>query len=52
MGSQRYGFLGLGNMGGPMAANIAAAGIDLVVHDKAGTEARAPAGRPPLDRRP
>ncbi len=44
MGAQRYGFLGLGNMGGPMAANIAAAGIDLVVHDKAGTEARAPAG--------
>ena len=44
MGSRRYGFLGLGNMGGPMAANIAAAGIDLVVHDKAGTEARAPAG--------
>ncbi len=44
MGSQRYGFLGLGNMGGPMAANIAAAGIGLVVHDKAGTEARAPAG--------
>lgn len=44
MGSQRYGFLGLGNMGGPMAANIVAAGIDLVVHDKAGTEARAPTG--------
>ena len=44
MGSQRYGFLGLGNMGGPMAANIAAAGIDLVVHDTAGTESRAPEG--------
>ena len=44
MGSPRYGFLGLGNMGGPMAANIAAAGIGLVVHDTAGTEPRAPAG--------
>jgi 3-hydroxyisobutyrate dehydrogenase len=27
------GFIGLGNMGGPMSANILAAGHDLVVHD-------------------
>jgi 3-hydroxyisobutyrate dehydrogenase len=29
----RVGFIGLGKMGGPMAANIARAGFDLVVHD-------------------
>ncbi len=39
-----YGFVGLGNMGGPMAANLARSGVDLVVFDKAGTAARAPAG--------
>jgi len=38
------GFAGLGQMGGPMAANIAAAGLSPVVYDKAGTEERAPAG--------
>ncbi len=45
--SGRFGFIGLGNMGGPMAANLAgaagAAGA-LVVYDKAGTAALAPAG--------
>ena len=40
----RVGFVGLGNMGGPMAANIAKAGIPMVVYDAAGTEQRAPAG--------
>ncbi len=40
----RLGFVGLGNMGAPMAANLAAAGQSLIVYDKAGTEARAPAG--------
>ncbi len=40
----RLGFIGLGQMGGPMAANIARAGFDLAVFDKAGTAARAPAG--------
>ncbi len=44
MSPSRFGFVGLGNMGGPMAANIARAGFDLVVYDAAGTEARAPAG--------
>ena len=29
----RLGFVGLGNMGGPMAANLVAAGHHLVVHD-------------------
>ncbi len=38
------GFIGLGNMGGPMAANIAAAGFDLVCFDAAGTESRLPDG--------
>ena len=38
------GFIGLGNMGGPMAANLAKAGTTLLVHDAAGTQARAPSG--------
>lgn len=38
------GFIGLGNMGGPMAANIAAAGFDLVCFDAAGTDSRLPHG--------
>jgi 3-hydroxyisobutyrate dehydrogenase-like beta-hydroxyacid dehydrogenase len=40
----RYGFVGLGHMGAPMAANIAKGGWQLNVYDKAGTHARAPAG--------
>ncbi len=43
MSARRFGFVGLGNMGGPMAANMAAAGHDLSVYDSAGTGARAPA---------
>jgi len=39
----KYGFIGLGNMGAPMAANIARHGFDLAVYDKAGTTQRAPA---------
>ena len=38
------GFIGLGNMGAPMAANLAAAGHRLLVHDAAGTRERAPPG--------
>ena len=38
------GFIGLGQMGGPMAANITKAGFELTVFDKAGTAERAPAG--------
>lgn len=39
-----FGFIGLGNMGGAMAANLAAAGFGLCVYDQAGTGERAPAG--------
>jgi 3-hydroxyisobutyrate dehydrogenase len=38
------GFVGLGNMGGPMAANLAAAGFTLVCLDAAGTAERMPPG--------
>jgi len=44
MNTATYGFVGLGQMGGPMAANLAAADFDLIVHDAAGTAERAPAG--------
>jgi 3-hydroxyisobutyrate dehydrogenase-like beta-hydroxyacid dehydrogenase len=40
----RYGFIGLGRMGGPMAANLAKAGFGPRVFDKAGTDERAPPG--------
>jgi 3-hydroxyisobutyrate dehydrogenase-like beta-hydroxyacid dehydrogenase len=40
------GFIGLGTMGGPMAANLAKAGIPLVVHD-ANPATAAAAGRRP-----
>jgi 3-hydroxyisobutyrate dehydrogenase-like beta-hydroxyacid dehydrogenase len=40
----RVGFIGLGNMGGPIAANIAKAGYEMIVYDKAGAKERAPAG--------
>ena len=33
--AERVGFIGLGTMGGPMATNLAKAGIPLVVHDAA-----------------
>jgi 3-hydroxyisobutyrate dehydrogenase len=43
-----YGFIGLGQMGGPMAANLSASraknGAAIVAFDKAGTEGRAPPG--------
>ncbi|GMQ95904.1 MAG: NAD(P)-dependent oxidoreductase [Gammaproteobacteria bacterium] len=42
MKDKPIGFVGLGNMGAPMAANLAAAGWSLVVHDAAGTRERAP----------
>ena len=44
MATEILGFIGLGNMGAPMAANLAAAGCDLRVHDRAGTSKRAPEG--------
>ena len=42
MMNSRYGFVGLGQMGGPMAANIADGGFNISVYDKAGTADRAP----------
>ena len=44
MSSNRIGFVGLGNMGRPMAENLVKSGRAVVVHDAAGTQARAPAG--------
>lgn len=44
MSQDRFGFIGLGNMGGPMARNIREKGHWLVVFDIAGTAERAPAG--------
>lgn len=41
---RRLGFIGLGQMGGPMAANVAAAGFDLLCFDQAGTLDRVPPG--------
>ena len=38
------GFIGLGKMGGPMAANVVKAAPGLVCFDMAGTESRMPAG--------
>ena len=42
MKPKKLGFIGLGQMGGPMAGNIAKNGFDLSVYDKAGTQERAP----------
>ena len=44
MSDKPVGFIGLGNMGGPMAANLAAAGTKLCAFDAAGTQDRAPPG--------
>jgi len=44
MTKARYGFIGIGNMGGPIAANMAGKGFGLVVYDSAGAEGRAPKG--------
>lgn len=41
---QKIGFVGLGQMGGPMAANVTKGGADIIVYDKAGTAERAPTG--------
>ena len=38
-------FLGLGHMGGPMAANLAAAGHDVTVHNRAAATAERPVAR-------
>jgi 3-hydroxyisobutyrate dehydrogenase-like beta-hydroxyacid dehydrogenase len=43
---ETVGFIGLGTMGGPMAANLAKAGVPLVVHDASAAAAAAVATRP------
>lgn len=43
MSRSAVGFIGLGSMGGQLAANLVSAGLELVVHDAAGPE-RAPDG--------
>lgn len=47
MSGAPVGFIGLGNMGGPIAGHVAAAGYELVVFDAAGTGDRAPPGARP-----
>lgn len=42
--SQVIGFVGLGQMGGPMAGNITKGVKEIIVYDKAGTAERAPEG--------
>ena len=44
MAATEIGFVGLGNMGRPMAENLVKSGRDVVVYDAAGTQARAPRG--------
>ncbi len=44
MADTLFGFIGLGNMGRPMARNARATGIAMIVHDIAGTADRAPEG--------
>ena len=44
MASSEIGFVGLGNMGRPMATNLVKSGRNIEVHDAAGTQARAPQG--------
>lgn len=44
--SDRVGFIGLGTMGGPMATNLAKAGVGLVVHDASAAAAAAIAALP------
>ena len=44
MTDETIGFIGLGNIGRPMADNLAASGLEMVVYDIAGTQERAPKG--------
>lgn len=44
MPAKTFGFIGLGNMGGPMCGHIAALGTPLVAFDAAGAEGRLPDG--------
>lgn len=40
---ETLGYIGLGNMGGPMAGNLIAAGNDVICYDAAGAKAHVPA---------
>ena len=44
MATEQFAFIGLGNMGQPMARNVSESGHALLVHDLAGTADRAPKG--------
>ena len=44
MSDEVFGFIGLGNMGQPMARNVREKGHAMIVHDIAGTAERAPPG--------
>ena len=44
MTAKTFGFIGLGNMGGPMCTNLMKAGFDVIAFDAAGTEGRALGG--------
>jgi 2-hydroxy-3-oxopropionate reductase len=44
--SERVGFIGVGTMGGPMAANLARAGVSLIAHDATPAATAALAGLP------
>lgn len=44
MSDELIGFIGLGNMGRPMAGHVAAKGHNMIVYDLAGTAERAPDG--------
>ena len=47
MAENGLGFVGLGNMGAPIAANLAAGGVVVHVYDSAGSRDRAPEGSIP-----
>ncbi|MBO6783915.1 MAG: NAD(P)-dependent oxidoreductase, partial [Alphaproteobacteria bacterium] len=44
MAANAVGFIGLGNMGAPMCANLVKAGFEVAAFDAAGTPGRAPEG--------
>lgn len=47
--TKRFGFVGLGNMGFAMAANIIKGGFDLAVFDQAGSQQKAPEKTRPVE---
>ncbi len=49
MANEKIGFIGLGNIGKPIADNIAKAGFHMIVFDIAGTAERAPKGAESAD---